>query len=289
MFKKLSSKVTNEQLVTKNKHILLKTYNKTTITQLGMRTVLVEHKNNKKKCNFFVVQRNGQALLCMPDTDTLNIIKINIHSIGAEDTRDSEWCANIHTTQGSNHKQETYRAEKCCTNKDSISTSTNNNTKPTVETKAIKSMEYFLAGPTYDSDKRKSVESTQQIYEDLDDVFNCIGCFEGKFSLQLKPDSKPYQALPRCVAYALQKQFQDELERLQQQDIIAHFGVDMTSEWCNSFVLVPQVNGKVRLCLEPAQLNQVLLRLIHRGCNLNDMLPKLNNDSYLSLIDARSG
>ena len=25
-------------------------------------------------------------------------------------------------------------------------------------------------------------------------------------------------------------------------------------EWCNNFVLVPKANGKVRLCLDPAQV-----------------------------------
>ena len=29
--------------------------------------------------DFFVVPRNGQALLGMPDTDALNIINVNIH------------------------------------------------------------------------------------------------------------------------------------------------------------------------------------------------------------------
>ena len=65
--------------------------------------------------------------------------------------------------------------------------------------------------------------------------------------------------------------------------------VDKTSEWCNSFVLVPRDNGKVRLCLDPAYLHQVLIRLIHRGPTLNYILPKLNNAKYLSLIDASSG
>ena len=41
-------------------------------------------------------------------------------------------------------------------------------------------------------------------------------------------------------------------ERLQQQAIIGPLGVNETSEWCNSFVLVTRDNGKVRLCLDPA-------------------------------------
>ena len=109
------------------------------------------------------------------------------------------------------------------------------------------------------------------------------------FSLQLKPNSKPYQAPPRCVAYALQKPFKEELECLQKMDIITPLGVDETSEWCNSFVMVPKANSKVRLCLDPVQLNQALIRLVHWGPKLNDILPKLNNVQYMSIIDASSG
>ena len=54
-------------------------------------------------------------------------------------------------------------------------------------------------------------------------------------------------------------------------------------------MLVPKANGRVRLCLDPAWLNQMLIRLVYRGPKLNDILPKLNNAKYLSLIDASSG
>ena len=73
------------------------------------------------------------------------------------------------------------------------------------------------------------------------------------------------------------------------QDIIATLGANETSEWCNSFVLVPKANGKVRLCLDLVCLNQALIRPIHKGPTLNDILPKLNNAKYLSVIDVSSG
>ena len=56
-------------------------YNRTVITQLGMCMVIIDHKDNKKKCEFFVVPRNGQVLLGMPDTTALKIINVNIDSI----------------------------------------------------------------------------------------------------------------------------------------------------------------------------------------------------------------
>ena len=62
-----------------------------------------------------------------------------------------------------------------------------------------------------------------------------------------------------------------------------------TLECYNSFALVTKLNGKVRLCLVPARLNQVLIRPVHRGPTLNDIFTKLNNAQYLSLIDASSG
>ena len=77
--------------------------------------------------------------------------------------------------------------------------------------------------------------------------------------MQVKPEGKPYQAPLRLVASALQKPFKEELEILHEEDIITPLAVEETVEWCNSFVLVPKPSGKVRLCLDPAKLNQALI------------------------------
>ena len=86
------------------------------------------------------------------------------------------------------------------------------------------------------------------------------------------------------MAYVLQKPFKKELDWLRKMDII-----NETAEWCNSFVLVPKVNGKVRLCLDPMRLNQALIRPVHRGPLLNNILPKLSNVQYMSIIGTSSG
>ena len=91
------------------------------------------------------------------------------------------------------------------------------------------------------------------------------------------------------MAHALQKPFKEELKWLQELDIITPLEVDEMAEWCNSFVVVPKVNGKVQLCLDPVQLNQALNRLIHRGPTLSDILPKLNNVQFMSIINASLG
>ena len=70
----------------------------------------------------------------------------------------------------------------------------------------------------------------QQLQKDFKDVFTGIGCFDGTFSLEVKLDSKTYQAPLRHVANALQNPFNKELEQLQQQNVIMPLGVGETAE-----------------------------------------------------------
>ena len=80
-----------------------------------------------------------------------------------------------------------------------------------------------------------------------------------------------------------------KLDRLQKQQNLVPLGVDETSEWCNSFMLVPKANGKIRLYLDPAWLNKVLIRPIYRGPTFNSILPRLAGVKYQMLISAISG
>ena len=67
------------------------------------------------------------------------------------------------------------------------------------------------------------------------------------------------------VAYMLQEPLKEEPETMQRQHIIVPLSINGTFEWCTSFVLVPKVNNKIRICLGPARFNKVLIRPVHRG------------------------
>ena len=250
----------------------------THITQLGTCAVIIKFKNLKKLCVFFVVPRNGQALFGMTNTAVLNIINLNIDSIQVD----------IMSSK-TNIGQKTQTIAEGCTNRNTAGVIKQDANSQNGQNQSNKSINHFYSSENTEADGRKSDIMTQKIHNTFGNVFNGIGYFEGTFSLQLKPNSKPYQASPRCIAYALQKLFREELEWLQKMDIIAPLGVDDMAEWCNSFVLVPKVNGKVQLCLDPVWLNQALIRPIHRGLTLNDILQKLNNMQYMSIINASSG
>ena len=213
IFKKLFPKVMEAKLKrTIKKHIKSKIYNITVITQLGRCVLIIDYKDNKRKCGFFVVPGNGQVLLGMPDTAALKIINVNIDSIEVASMQRENCNTNIGDIKKWDTRQETQVANKSCTNMDedlkitdNIIGYSNNNSTNTLTN-------YFLSSPNMEVDKRKSIELLQIIHS----VFNGIGCFKGMFFfLQLKPDSKHYEVPPRHVAYVLQKPFKDELDWLQ--------------------------------------------------------------------------
>ena len=174
--------------------------------------VIIDYKDNKKKCEFFVVPRNGQALLGMPDTAALKIINVNIDSIEAASMWKENCNTNIEDAKISDTRQEGHVGKESCTNKDDNLKITNNDNGSSSNTSINILTNYFLSSPNIEVDKRKSIELMQKIHNMFDNVFNGIGCFEGMFSLQLKPDSKPYQVPLRHVAYVLQKALKDELD-----------------------------------------------------------------------------
>ena len=77
--------------------------------------VTITFKDDIKRCMLFVVPRNSQVLLGMPDTAALKIININIDSI---QKAKEEYNTDIGDAKKSNTRQEAQVVEKSCTNTD---------------------------------------------------------------------------------------------------------------------------------------------------------------------------
>ena len=86
---------------------------------------------------------------------------------------------------------------------------------------------------------------------------------------------------------ALREPLKEGLDTLIQQGIIAK--VDRPTDWVNSCVCVTKPNVKLRLCLDPKDLNKAIKRPHHYTPTLDDVLPKLNGAQFVTILDARSG
>ena len=156
-------------------------------------------------------------------------------------------------------------------------------------TRVCKHVKFFRSSANIEAGNEASRPVVQKLHNECSYVFTGTGCFGGTSKLTVKEGSCPHQAQPRWMASTLQQPLKEKLDRLQKENIIVLLDVYETLEWCNSFVLVLKANEKVQLWLDPAKLNKVLNRPVHRRSDLNDLLPRLPGITYFTLIDTSSG
>ena len=61
------------------------------------------------------------------------------------------------------------------------------------------------------------------------------------------------------------------------------------TDWVSSLVVVEKKNGKLRVCLDPKNLNAVLKRSHYPMPTFEDIIPDLNKAKVFSTFDARNG
>ncbi len=81
-----------------------------------------------------------------------------------------------------------------------------------------------------------------------------VGRLEGEYHIRVDTQFDPVQHAPRRVPVALRERLQDTLEDLVQQDILAP--VTEPTPWISSMVVAPKKDGKLRICLDPKDLNK---------------------------------
>ncbi len=118
-------------------------------------------------------------------------------------------------------------------------------------------------------------------------MFDGIGCFKTECKIVLDDRVQPVIHSPRRVPIALKKALKEELDRLCQQGILSP--VTYPTNWVNSCVCVSKPNGKIRLCLDPKDLNVAIRRPHYVTPTLDDVLAKMSGAKYFSILDARSG
>ena len=60
------------------------------------------------------------------------------------------------------------------------------------------------------------------------------------------------------------------------------------TDWVNSLVVVENPNGKLRICLDPKDLNAAIKRPHYPMPTLEDALSKMTGAKFFSKLDARS-
>ena len=120
------------------------------------------------------------------------------------------------------------------------------------------------------------------------EVFNkVVGTFKGEHRLKIKENAIPTTMPNRKIPVAMRQPLKDELEGLVKLKDITQ--VDEPTEWVSQSVITLKENGKVRLCLDPQELNKVLLREHYIMPTIDDILHDLRQSKVFTKADLSSG
>ena len=122
-------------------------------------------------------------------------------------------------------------------------------------------------------------------YKDVFDETK-VGCMtKHPYHIRLKPDPDPKVHAPRKVAFAIEDDVEQELKRMEKLGVIAK--VDGPTDWVNSMVIV--TNPKLRICLDPLDLNKAVRREHTALLSPDEALAKLSGAQVFSKVDLRHG
>ena len=133
----------------------------------------------------------------------------------------------------------------------------------------------------------------QDILSQCSGCFEGIGCFPGDpYKFHLKPDYKPAQHAPWKVPV------KEEIESLVKQGILEE--VKEHTDWVNSYVIVEKDTGnhhspnhtvkkKLRICLDPRDLNEALERELYHTRSVDEITPKLQGMTVFTIVDFKKG
>ena len=139
----------------------------------------------------------------------------------------------------------------------------------------------------------------QEILSQYSGCFEGIGRFPGDpYKFHLKPDYKPAQHAPRKVPVHLEKAFKEEIDSLVSQGILEE--VREHTDWVNSYVIVEKDTGnthapnhtikkKLRICLDPRDLNEALEREPYHTRSVDEITAKLQGMTVFTIVDFRKG
>ena len=108
------------------------------------------------------------------------------------------------------------------------------------------------------------------------------------YKIQLLSEAKPFASTtPKRIAVPLFPKVKAELERMEKLGVISK--VTTPTEWCAGMVVVPKLNGTVRICVDLTKLNQSVCREHHILSSVEQVLAQIENTKVFSKLDANSG
>ena len=120
--------------------------------------------------------------------------------------------------------------------------------------------------------------------EEYGDVFDTFDCPSGELHLEVYKSIRPLHHVPQKIPIAMKEEIMKKIDELIEQKIVAK--VNEPTDWICSVVVVkkPQ-NNKLRMCIDPRDLNQAVQRARYPQPTIEYILPQLSKEKMCSVLD----
>ena len=131
-----------------------------------------------------------------------------------------------------------------------------------------------------------SLSDSKKLQEEFPDVTEATGTLPGKYSIRLRDGAVGVIHPPRRQPAALKQKIIDKLQEMETSGHITK--VDEPTEWVNSMMVVVK-NDKIRICLDPKDLNKEIKREHHPMRTIEEIASEIPGSKVFSTLDAKSG
>ena len=128
--------------------------------------------------------------------------------------------------------------------------------------------------------------SFDKLMRDFEDVFTGLGCLPGEYHIEIDPSIRPVQHTPRRVPVPLKAKLKEKIDEMEKEGIIIQ--ETKPTDWISSLVAV-QKPGKLRVCIDPRDLNRAIKRPKYQMPTVDEVLPKLAQAKVFTVLDAKDG
>ena len=118
------------------------------------------------------------------------------------------------------------------------------------------------------------------------DCFGEIGCLRNEHHIVIDNSVPPTVNPRRRIPIALKEKVNNELQRMLKMNIIAP--IEEPIDWVNSIVAVERPNSKLRICIDPRNLNKAIKRSHYAIPTTEEILSKVEGAKRFTRLDAKN-
>ena len=137
--------------------------------------------------------------------------------------------------------------------------------------------------PIYVEPGTIQINSTRDLQTLYPNSFNLIGDMSGKYDIKTDPRVPPVQHGRWKVPIEHKAEIEKELNEMVHQGIIVK-QTELTP-WVSLLMYLKKPNGKLRICLDPKDLNKVIIREHHKTPTLKEIAYVLTGATKFSKVD----